>query len=392
MSSPLCISRCLVGGPLSQISFVQCGLLKVVSSQIVPDRSIGRSTKRRRTHPFRWWTKRRADSFKPQLTESNQEFLTDYMSVKFSSPLIIPDLDEYKNKSFAPDSKRVGLIARKLGTHPLWYKTGKRVLTTLLQVNDNHVIKCYSSEKFKDQVIFQDRWRYEGMACAIIGAEGAPIMKYSSAYAGLFNEAGTLPKRKITKMVISDDAILPPGTPLYAAHFRPGNFVDCFGRTIDHGFQGVMTRWDAAGQPKGRTTKADRRIGSIGRGRRTQGPLKGKKMPGHMGQERRTINGLEIMRINTKLNIIYVKGGSVPGENGNWVYIFDSKIFEKTPTIQKPPPFPTYFPEEEEELPENLYHPDIHQFSDPTIIFQETEEEKKKQRQGAKLAKIRLKK
>lgn len=80
----------------------------------VPSRDIGAKTKRRRTHPFRWWFKRRADSFKPELTDTNQEFLTDYMKHKFGSPLII-DLENYKDKNFSHTSKRVGVIGRKIG-------------------------------------------------------------------------------------------------------------------------------------------------------------------------------------------------------------------------------------------------------------------------------------
>lgn len=313
------------------------------------------------------------------------------MSHKFSSPLVA-NLEAYKDVAFTPSSRRVGVVARKIGPIPMWTNTGKRVIATMLQINDCHVIKCYPSEKFKDQVIFQDRWRYHGMACAIVGCEGAPIMKYSAAYAGLFNEAGLLPKRKITKMVVSDDALLPPGTPLYATHFRVGDYVDVFGKSVDRGFQGSIARWHFRGQKKGVSTKARRRGGSIARGRRLAGPNKGKKMPGHMGNERITMNGLEILRINTKLNIIWVKGQAVPGENGKWVYIFDSKIVDKQPSVKNPPPFPTYFPKEGEELPENIYHPKYHAFDAPTIIFEETEEEKRKIRQGAKLAKVRPRK
>ena len=211
----------------------------------------------------------------------------------------------------------------------MWLKDGKRILTTLLQVNDNHVIKCYTSKEFKSNAIYQERWRYHNMGCAIIGAESDHPMKYAAPYFGLFVNAGVLPKKKIAKMLISDDAILAPGTPLFATHFRVGDWVDVYGKTIDHNFQGVMKRWDFAGGPTGRNTKFDRRPGSISRGRKACGPFKGRKMPGHMGSERRTLPGVQIMRINTKLNVIYVRGPAVPGEIGNWVYIFDTFIKEK---------------------------------------------------------------
>ncbi|XP_015788708.1 39S ribosomal protein L3, mitochondrial [Tetranychus urticae] len=344
--------------------------------------------KRRTTHPFRWWIKRKADSFKPELTKDNQKFIDDYFQTNFSTPLIVPDLFNKSQKVWTPESRRVGLIARKIGVYPMWLKDGQRILTTLLQVNDNHVIKCYNSEQFANQVIHQDRYRYQGLACAIIGAESDHFIKYSAGYAGLFVEAGLPPKKKLTKVPITDDALLPPGTPLYATHFRPGDWVDIFGLTIEHGFQGVVKRWDFAGGHPINTTKWKRRPGAIGHGRRAGGPHKGKKMPGHMGRERKTLNGVEIMRINTKENVIYVRGPAVPGETGNFCYIFDTKIIEKKLTEKNPPPFPTYFPGDNE-LPVDLYHPDVHRFEDETIQFVETEKEQQQRRTGAKIAKIR---
>lgn len=52
--------------------------------------------------------------------------------------------------------------------------------------------------------------------------------------------------------------------------------------------------------------------------------MKGRKMAGHMGSERKTVRSMEVMRINTKYNVIYVKGQCVPGLTGAYVYIFDA--------------------------------------------------------------------
>ena len=199
-------------------------------------------------------------------------------------------------------------------------------------------------------------------------------------------------------MVVSEDALLMPGTPLDVSHFRVGDYVDVFGKTIDHGFQGVMVRWMFKGMPKLGTTKAHRRPGSIACGRKYAGPLKGKKMPGHMGGERRTHNGMQILRIDHEHQVIYVRGPSVPGEINSWCYLFDSKIFGKRPSEANPPPFPTNFSkmkgiEEGDEGSEPIvYHESIHPLDNPTIVFKEDPKDAKvEKRTGAKLAKIRTK-
>ena len=52
--------------------------------------------------------------------------------------------------------------------------------------------------------------------------------------------------------------------------------------------------------------------------------MKGRRMAGHFGDERKTMRSLQVMRINTKHNVIYVRGHSTPGSTGGWIYIFDA--------------------------------------------------------------------
>ncbi|CAG2181271.1 unnamed protein product, partial [Oppiella nova] len=187
------------------------------------------------------------------------------------------------------------------------------------------------------------------------------------------------------------------GTPLLASHFRVGDYVDVWGKTIDHGFQGVVKRWNFKGQDRYRgVTKAHNRPGTIGRGRKVMGPWKGHPMAGHMGSERRTMGGLKIWRINTKHNVIWVNGPAVPGPNHSWVYIYDTNVPDKKHSDENPPPFPTYYAEDSKEaLPEDIYDKELHAFDEPTVIFEETEAERKaalaaaKATKKAKIAKIR---
>lgn len=287
------------------------------------------AVKRRTTHPFKWWTTKHLKG-SDDLSAENQAFvqkMAEQDKLKEPTVAVAPD----DRPQWTPESRRCGLIARKIGIQPYWTKKGERGLMTLLQVIDNHVIKSFTSEEAATKNIHQNRWFGDGLGVLVVGADSSESpTKYTAEYSGLFREAGVLPKKKLARFFVTDDALLQPGTPLDARHFRVGDYVDCFGITKDHGFQGVIKRWGFAGAPDTHgTTKAHRRPGSISRGRKMSGPWRGKKMPGHMGSERRTIPGMRILRINYKHNVLYVRGPAVPGVNRSWVYVHDSKLMGK---------------------------------------------------------------
>jgi len=345
------------------------------------------TVKRRLTHKFTWWPKKTTRiNHNRMLSAENQEFLQEVYKEQYTSPL---NNIEIEKKVWTPDSKRTGLIARKIGVLPLWLKTGERVSCTLLQFNDNHVINCQNVEETKKNVIFQNRWYTHNYATIVVGSESGDVTRYTKEYCSLFDKAGVPPKQKITKMVITEDAMLPPGTPLSVQHFKIGQYVDVFGKTIDRNFQGVVTRWGFKGDGSKHhgATKAHRRPGTIGQSRKAGGPMKGRKMPGHMGDERKTFRSMQVLRINTKHNIMWVKGQGVPGLINAWVYVFDAICKGRRFEAGDQPPFPTYIPSENEQVPEELNHPDVHLMESETIIYPKVEESKR--RTGAKLAKVR---
>lgn len=357
--------------------------------------------KRRTTYPFHWLPRKTIDTnFKTDITMENAKYLDDIVSERFSlkpgeSPLKFEVMERGK---FEPGSRRTGLIAKKIGQQPMWSKDGRRLLTTVLQVVDNHVVSYIPNEEFKlTRRPFYNYSKYRDLDVVVVGAESDDPRKYPLSHLGLFNKANIPPKKKLTRFFITPNAKLAPGTPLLANHFRVGDYVDIWGKTKDYGFQGVIKRWKFKGQLKHHgVTKAHKRPGTIARGRKLMGPVKGTKMPGHMGDERNVLKGVKIWRINTKYNLIWVHGPAVPGANNAWVYIYDTNVTAKKSAVDNPPPFPTYYEEDsKEKLPENIYDKDLHAFDDPTLLFEETEEEKKaalaalKMSKKAKIAKIR---
>ena len=92
-----------------------------------------------------------------------------------------------------------------------------------------------------------------------------------------------------------------------------------------------MKRWGFKGMGSDvrGVTKSHRRPGCIGSGRDKSRVWPGQKLPGHMGGNFRIFRGLEILRINYEENVIYLKGQAVPGENGEFVYLYDTKLKNK---------------------------------------------------------------
>ncbi|MDR2513008.1 MAG: 50S ribosomal protein L3 [Puniceicoccales bacterium] len=114
------------------------------------------------------------------------------------------------------------------------------------------------------------------------------------------------------------------GDVLTVASFKSGQIVDVVGTTKGRGFQGVVKRHNMDGQPDSHGHMTHRRIGSIGM-RQTPGHVfKGKKMPGHMGQVRRTVQNLKVVKIDEAQNLLLIKG-SFPGANGDIVIVRTAK-------------------------------------------------------------------
>jgi large subunit ribosomal protein L3 len=107
--------------------------------------------------------------------------------------------------------------------------------------------------------------------------------------------------------------------------FEPGDFVDVIAKTKGRGFQGVVKRWNFGGGPKTHGQKGFfRRPGGIGACATPGWVDKGKKMPGQMGQKRRTVQNLEIIQVREEDNVILVKG-AIPGAKGDYVVIREAK-------------------------------------------------------------------
>ncbi|KAG0228620.1 54S ribosomal protein L3 [Mortierella sp. GBA43] len=174
---------------------------------------------------------------------------------------------------------------------------------------------------------------------------------------GQFDKAGVNPKRKLFEFHVTPDAVLPVGTELAASHFVPGQYVDCSAPTIGKGFQGAMKRHGFGGQPASHGTSVTHRsLGSVGQRKDPGKVFKGKKMAGRMGGDQATVQSLKVMKIDNKLNLIYVKG-SVPGVDDQYVKVQDAvkkRGNSIAPADVLPLPFPTADPAHVKAMPREL--------------------------------------
>ncbi|XP_060080259.1 large ribosomal subunit protein uL3m-like [Ylistrum balloti] len=324
--------------------------------------------RRRTCAPPGWHVKKKTNVSTEQLTWENQQFLKELAENKFKevpSPL---KEDLWPRGEWDKLTRRTGVLGVKLGVIPQWGKNGKKIDVTLYQIIDNHVIRYIPPEKFSTSIGCTPYWRKFGSV--VVGALSSYPQQFRKEYNNLFLEAGVPPKRKLTRFLVTPNAAIQPGTPLSVMHFRVGDFVDVQAKTIGHGFQGVVKRWKFTGGRKSHgNTKAMRRTGAIGQQGHSR-VMPGKKMPGHMGMDWNIQKGIKILRINTKYNVLYLKG-HLPGPVHCYTRIYDTALMFKRRDNVDGPPMPTFFSEDtSEQVEEEYFDDEIFQFSSPSIKFE----------------------
>ena len=163
-----------------------------------------------------------------------------------------------------------------------------------------------------------------GYTALQLGVGNAKVKRMTRADRGHFAVAKVEPKRKLAEFRVSTDNMIEVGAEITADHFVAGQFVDATGVSIGKGFAGAMKRWNFSGLRASHGVSVSHRShGSTGNSQDPGKVFKGKKMAGHMGQERVTTQNLKIVSTDAERGLILVRG-AVPGSKGGWVFLRDA--------------------------------------------------------------------
>jgi large subunit ribosomal protein L3 len=206
---------------------------------------------------------------------------------------------------------RTGILAEKLGMTRVFADDGSHVPVSVLRIEACEVVATRRPDS-------------DGYAAVQVGIGRAKAKKVTKPMRGHFAKAKVTPKARLGEFRVSDDALLEPGTPLTVGHFVIGQYVDVCGTSIGKGFAGAMKRWGFKGLRASHGVSVSHRShGSTGNRQDPGKVFKGKKMAGHMGDRRVTVQNLEVVGIDQERGLVLVKG-AVPGARGGYVRITDA--------------------------------------------------------------------
>src|SRR6202162_4426107 len=200
----------------------------------------------------------------------------------------------------------IGLLGQKIGMTSVYDANGRLHPVTVIAAGDNVLLRRLTAEN-------------EGYSAVQVGFDTQKESRVTKQLLGEFKKAGAEPKKFVREFRLNLDA--PEGEiNLSVAQFQAGDYVDVTGRSKGKGFQGVMKKHNFHGQGAAHGSKTHRRNGAIGN-RSTPGRIwKNMGMPGHLGDERVTVQNLQVMQVREAEKIILVSG-AVPGCNGSYVVV-----------------------------------------------------------------------
>ena len=204
-----------------------------------------------------------------------------------------------------------GIIGKKVGMTQLFDDNGKVVPVTVIQAGPCAVVQKKTCEN-------------EGYLSVQFGYLDVAEKHVTKPMKGHFDKAGVAPKKVLKEFRLSGADSLSVGDIVKADTFAVGDHVDVVGTSKGKGFAGVIKRW---GHHRLKMTHGTgpvhREVGSMGANTDPSRVMKGKKMPGQLGNEQVTVQNLDVVKVDAENNLIALKG-AIPGPRGGIVFITDS--------------------------------------------------------------------
>jgi len=194
-----------------------------------------------------------------------------------------------------------GLIGRKLGMTRVFIEDGTAVPVTVIEAGPCRVVQVRESN-------------------IQLGFGAKLPQRTSRAELGHARKAGLEAAPQVVRSFPLTGDTPQPGDTVTVGIFAPGDLVKVTGRSKGRGFQGMVHRYGAGGGPASHGNTRHRKPGSIGPGTDPSRVIKGKRMPGHMGDERHTELGLRVVRVDADRNLLFVRG-AVPGARNGIVTV-----------------------------------------------------------------------
>ena len=210
---------------------------------------------------------------------------------------------------------KIGLLGKKVGMTRIYDDKGVITPVTVIEAGGNALLQ-------------KKTMATDGYVAVKVGFDTQKEQRLTKPALGEFKKAGIEPKKRVKEFRLPDDAKLEDTVDLSVKQFAVGDVVDVIGQSKGHGFQGVVARFRMAGQPASHGSMMHRRNGAIGN-RSTPGRVwKNMGMPGHMGDDRITVQNLRVVAVREEEGVILISG-AVPGKPGSYVVIRPAKKVRK---------------------------------------------------------------
>lgn len=200
-----------------------------------------------------------------------------------------------------------GLIGRKIGMTQVFADDGTVVPVTVLEAGPCPVVSVKTSER-------------DGYAAVQLAFGEAPARKLRRPQLGHLKKHGVGPHRVLREMRLDAAEAPAPGSVLNVGMFAVGEYVDVCGITKGRGFQGVVKRHGYTGGPASHGSKTGNLPGSIGASADPSHVIKGRRLPGQMGNVQLTVRHLLVVRVDAERNLLAVRG-AVPGSRRAFIVV-----------------------------------------------------------------------
>ena len=204
-----------------------------------------------------------------------------------------------------------GIIGKKLGMTQIFDENGNVIPVTVIEAGPCAVVMKKTIEN-------------DGYEAVQVGYGDVKVTKLNKPMKGHFDKAGVAPKKVLKEFKLADASSVNVGDILKADIFAAGDIVDVCGTSKGKGTAGAIKRWNFARLRESHGTgPVGRHAGSLGACSTPSRVYKGKKMAGHLGTERVTVQNLSVVKVDSENNLIAIKG-SIPGPKGGIVVIADA--------------------------------------------------------------------